>query len=34
MTERIPEFLGRESARERKIMERFSCGNKERENRY
>jgi hypothetical protein len=34
MTEGIPEFLGRESARERKIMERYRCGNKEKENRY
>jgi hypothetical protein len=30
----IPEYLGRESARERKIMTRFRCGNEERENRY
>jgi hypothetical protein len=34
MTEEIPEYLGRESARERKMMARFRCGNKERENRY
>jgi hypothetical protein len=34
MTEGIPEFLGRESARERKMMARFRCRNKERENRY
>jgi hypothetical protein len=34
MTEEIPEYLGRDSARERKMMARFRCGNKERENRY
>jgi hypothetical protein len=36
MTEEIPEYLGRGSAKERKIVERFMCrcGNKERENRY
>jgi hypothetical protein len=34
MTEEIPEYLGRENARERKMMVRFKCGNKERENRY
>jgi hypothetical protein len=34
VTEEIPEFLGRESARERKMMARFKCGNEERENRY
>jgi hypothetical protein len=34
MTEEIPEYLGRESARERKMMARFTCGNEERENRY
>jgi hypothetical protein len=33
MTEEIPEYL-RESAKERQIMARFSCGNEERENRY
>jgi type IV secretory pathway VirJ component len=33
MTEEIPEYLGRESVKERKIMARL-CGNKERENRY
>jgi hypothetical protein len=27
-------YLGRESARERKMMTRFRCGNQERENRY
>jgi hypothetical protein len=27
MTEEIPEYLGRESARERKMMARFTCGN-------
>jgi hypothetical protein len=34
MTEEIPEYLGRESAKERKMMARFRCGNEERENRY
>jgi hypothetical protein len=34
MTEEIPEYLGRDSARERKMMARFRCGNKETENRY
>jgi hypothetical protein len=34
MTEEIPEYLGRNSARERKTMARFRSGNKERENRY
>jgi hypothetical protein len=34
MTEEIPEYLGRESARERKMMARFRCGNEERENMY
>jgi hypothetical protein len=29
-----PEHLGRESAKERKMMSRFRCGNEERENRY
>jgi hypothetical protein len=33
MTEEIPEYLGRESARERKMMA-FICGNGEMENRY
>jgi hypothetical protein len=33
-TEEIPEYLGRESARERKMMAIFRCGNEERENRY
>jgi hypothetical protein len=31
MTEEIPEYLGKESARERKIRARFRCGNEERE---
>jgi hypothetical protein len=31
MTEEIPEYLARESAKER---QRFRCGNEERENRY
>jgi hypothetical protein len=29
MTEEIPEYLGRESAKERQIMARFSCGNED-----
>jgi hypothetical protein len=33
MTEEIPEYLGRESARERKMMGRFRCGNKEMDGR-
>jgi hypothetical protein len=32
--EEIPNDLGRESARERKMMARFKCGNEEKENRY
>jgi hypothetical protein len=34
MTEEIPEYLGRESVKERKMMARFWCENEERENRY
>jgi hypothetical protein len=34
MTEEILEYLERESARERKMMARFRCGNEERENRH
>jgi hypothetical protein len=34
ITEQISEDLGREIAKERKMMARFRCGNKERENRY
>jgi hypothetical protein len=34
MTEEIPEYLGRENTRERKMMARFRCGNEERENSY
>jgi hypothetical protein len=34
MTEEIPEYLGRESAKERKMMVRFRCENEKRENRY
>jgi hypothetical protein len=34
MTEEIPEYLGRESARERKMMATFICRNGEIENRY
>jgi hypothetical protein len=30
----MTEYLGRESARERKMMARFRCGNEERQNRY
>ncbi|KAH0809889.1 hypothetical protein GEV33_012901 [Tenebrio molitor] len=33
MTEEIPEYLGRESVAERKMMGRFRCGIEERENR-
>jgi hypothetical protein len=34
MTEDVPVYLGRESAKERKMMARFRCRNEERENRY
>jgi hypothetical protein len=34
MTQEIREYLGRESAKERKMMARFRCGNEERENRF
>jgi hypothetical protein len=34
MTEEIPEYLRKKSARKRKMMARFRCGNVERENRY
>jgi hypothetical protein len=34
VTEDVPVYLGRESAKERKMMARFRCGNKERENKY
>jgi hypothetical protein len=34
MTKEIQEYLGRESARERKMVARFRCGNAETENRY
>jgi hypothetical protein len=34
MTEEIPEYLGRESARERKMMVPFICRKGEMENRY
>jgi hypothetical protein len=30
MTEEIPEYLGKECARERQIMARFRCENEER----
>jgi hypothetical protein len=33
MAEEMPEYLGRESARERKMMARFRYRNEERENR-
>jgi hypothetical protein len=32
LPEELPEYLEKESARERKMMVRFRCGNKEREN--
>jgi hypothetical protein len=32
--EEIPKYLGKESAKERKMMVRFRCGNEERKNRY
>jgi hypothetical protein len=31
MTEGVPVYLGRERAKERKMMARFRCGNEERE---
>jgi hypothetical protein len=34
MTEEIVEYLGRENAKEGKMIARFRCGNAERENRY
>jgi hypothetical protein len=34
MTEDVPVYLGRKSAKERKMMARFRCANEERENRY
>jgi hypothetical protein len=34
VTEELPEYLGRGSARERKMTARFRCGNEKRENRY
>jgi hypothetical protein len=34
MKKEIPEYLGRESAKERKMMAGFRCGNEERESRY
>jgi hypothetical protein len=33
MTEEIPEYMGRETAKERKMMATVKCGNDERENR-
>jgi hypothetical protein len=33
-TEEIPEYLGTKSARERKMMAIFRCGNEERKNKY
>jgi hypothetical protein len=34
MTDEIPKYLGRESAKERKMMARFRCENEEKENSY
>jgi hypothetical protein len=34
MREEIPEYLGRERGKERKMMARFRCGNEGRKNRY
>jgi hypothetical protein len=34
MREEIPEYLGRECTRERKMMARFTCEKEERKNRY
>jgi hypothetical protein len=34
VTEDLPVYLGKESAKERKMMARFTCGNEEKENRY
>jgi hypothetical protein len=34
MREEIPKHLGRESAKERKMIEIFRCANEERENRF
>jgi hypothetical protein len=34
MTQDVPVYLRRESAKERKMMARFRCRNEERENRY
>jgi hypothetical protein len=34
MTEEIPEYLGRECAKERRMMARFRCKTQEKENRY
>jgi hypothetical protein len=34
MAQEIPEYLGRESAGERKMMARFRCVIEKRENRY
>jgi hypothetical protein len=34
VTDEIPEYLGRKSAKEIKMKARFRCGNEERENRY
>jgi hypothetical protein len=33
-TKDVPVYLARESAKERKMMARFRCGNEERKNRY
>jgi hypothetical protein len=34
VAEDVPVYLGKERAKERKMMARFRCGNEERENRY
>jgi hypothetical protein len=34
LTQDVPVYLRRESAKEREMMERFRCWNEERENRY
>jgi hypothetical protein len=34
MTKKMPQYLARESVRERKMIARFRCGKKERKKRY
>lgn len=34
VTEELPEYLGRESVKEKRMMARFRCGNEERENKF